>query len=73
MYQALVSALGDAASWLQSASQSVPISQLSFMVWAMFIVSGRFDARNVFNASEQSTDPLSKVSFQKAKGEYLVR
>jgi len=64
MYQALVSALGDAASWLQSASQSVPISQLSFMIWVMFIVSGCFAAKNAFNVPEQSTGPLSKASFQ---------
>jgi hypothetical protein len=53
MYQALASALNDLAWWLQSASQVVPISQLSIATWLMFVISGYFDFKEPFKASKQ--------------------
>jgi hypothetical protein len=64
MRQILLSAIGDLASWLQSASQAVPISQLSLIAWVMLNISSRFDPLNPFNVPEQSTGSLSKASFQ---------
>jgi len=53
MYQALASVLSDLAWWLQSASQVVPVSQLSLITWAMFVISGSFDSKKAFKATEQ--------------------
>jgi len=64
MSERLVSALRGIASWLQSASQVVPISQLSVVTWAFFTIFGSFDSKSAFNITEQSVNPLSKASFQ---------
>jgi len=53
MYQALASALNDLAWWLQSASQVVPISQLSLVTWVVFVISGSLDSKKAFKAPEQ--------------------
>jgi len=53
MYQALVSALNDVAWWLQSASQVVPISQLSLVTWVIFVISGSFNSKTAFKVREQ--------------------
>jgi len=53
MYRRLTPALEQVATWLQGASQAVPISQLSFMTWVMFVISGSINLRSAFNISEQ--------------------
>jgi len=53
MYQALAVALNDVAWWLQSASQVVPISQLSLVTWLMFVITGSFNSRKAFRIPEQ--------------------
>jgi len=53
MYQALAAALNDLAWWLQSASQVVPVSQLSVVTWVMFVISGSFPYKKAFKAAEQ--------------------
>ncbi|HXW95435.1 MAG TPA: hypothetical protein VEJ19_07000 [Nitrososphaerales archaeon] len=53
MYQALASALHGVAWSLQSASQVVPISQLSIVSWVMFAISGFFDSKKAFKVPEQ--------------------
>jgi len=53
MYQALASVLNDVAWWLQSASQVVPISQLSLVTWVVFVISGSIDLKKVFKVPEQ--------------------
>jgi hypothetical protein len=53
MYQGLTSILEDVATWLLSASQSVPISQLSIATWAVFLISGAFSSKTAFNVAEQ--------------------
>jgi hypothetical protein len=53
MYQGLASVLEDVATWLQSASQAVPISQLSIATWLVFVISGAFGSKNAFNFAEQ--------------------
>ncbi|HYA55369.1 MAG TPA: hypothetical protein VED22_01090 [Nitrososphaerales archaeon] len=52
MYQALTSALNDLAWRLHSASQVVPISQISVVTWAMFFITGSFDSKKAFKAAE---------------------
>jgi hypothetical protein len=64
MYQCLLSALDYVASWLQSASQAVPVFQLSVMTWVMFVIARLLDPRRAFNAPEQSAGSLSKISLQ---------
>ena len=53
MYQGLALSLDVLATWLQSASERVPVSQLSLMAWAMFVLSGSFAGRSPFNSTEQ--------------------
>jgi hypothetical protein len=53
MYQGLASSLHGLASWLQSASENVPISQLSLMAWVMFVLSCSLAGNNPFNTPEQ--------------------
>jgi hypothetical protein len=53
MFQALAATLSDVAWWLQSASQIVPISQLSLVTWLMFLISGLFNSKKAFRAPEQ--------------------
>ena len=53
MYQGLAFSLDGLAAWLQSASERVPISQLSLMVWAMFVLSVTFARKSPFNSTEQ--------------------
>ncbi len=53
MYESLASTLSDLASWLQSASQAFPISQLSLMSWLAFVVSGSLASKKAFNLTEQ--------------------
>jgi len=64
MHQALASALNDLAWWLQSATQLVPISQLTIVTWVVFVISGSFKFKVPFKAPEQRTRPLSKVPLQ---------
>jgi len=64
MYQALASVLDDLAWWLQSASQVVPISQLSIVTWVMFVISGSLDFKKAFKSPEQRARPLSKMPLQ---------
>jgi len=53
MYQALATALNDVAWWLQSASQVVPISQLSLVTWVIFVISGSFNPKKAFKVRKQ--------------------
>jgi len=53
MYQGLASFLIGLASWLQLASESLPISQLSIVAWIMFALSGSFTRNNPFKSPER--------------------
>ncbi len=53
MYQGLTSALETVATWFQSASLAVPLSQLSVMTWVMFVISGLFHSKDPFNVPER--------------------
>ena len=53
MHQGLTASLEEAATWLQAASQAVPVSQLSVVTWVVFLISGSFASKNAFNAPEQ--------------------
>ena len=53
MYQGLASFLIGLASWLQLASESLPISQLSIVAWIMFVLSGSFAGNNPFKFPER--------------------
>jgi len=53
MYQGLALSLDGLAAWLQTASERVPITQLSLMAWAMFVLSVTFARKSPFNSTEQ--------------------
>ncbi len=53
MRKGLTATLRQLASWLQLASQAVPISQLSVMTWLIFAASGSVSSWNPFNIHEQ--------------------
>ena len=53
MYQCSASALEEAATWLQGVSQAVPVSQLSFIAWLMFVITGSISLKSVFKFPEQ--------------------
>ena len=60
----LATRLQQLGSWLQSAAAAVPISQLSAVTWAVFVVGGACGANGAFNTSERLAGPVSKASFQ---------
>ena len=72
MYSTLASALQALASWMQSASQAVPLSQLSLMAWALAAASGSLVSQLAFNDAERRPQALSKMSFQEAGNQYLT-
>lgn len=51
------------ATWLQTASLAIPMAQLSFVSWLMFVAGGAL-RQGPFNATERPPAPLSKTSFQ---------
>lgn len=64
MYSGLISSVDEVVSWLLSASQSVPISQLSLIAWLVFAFGGSSVSRSSFNTPERPPRSLSKLSFQ---------
>jgi hypothetical protein len=53
MYTSLASMVQTIATYLLSASQALPVSQLSVVVWLMFAASRSMAARNSFNSAER--------------------
>jgi hypothetical protein len=64
MYQGLAELLQGMGTWLQSVSPYVPISQLTIVTWAIFMVTQSFSSKKAFNAHEQAAWSLSKTPIQ---------
>ncbi len=64
MLTGLASSIQEVGVMLLSASQSVPLSQLSLVGGALLAVGRALASRRSFNTSERCFTPLSKISFQ---------
>jgi hypothetical protein len=64
MFPGLASALQELGNVLLSVSQTLPVSQLSLIAWAMLAAGGVLGSRNSFNTPEQSGASFSKMSIQ---------
>jgi hypothetical protein len=53
MYAGLSAAINDLATWLQAASQVVPLSQLALVSWFFFVLGGSVRAESPFNISKR--------------------
>lgn len=73
MYQGLAESLGELAWFLQSVSQTIPVSQVSLLAWLMYVISCSLTNQSPFKAPEQRHPSLSKASFQKPNALNLVR
>jgi hypothetical protein len=73
MYPPLASFLQALAAWTQSASQAVPLSQLSLIAWMLLAASRSLVSSAPFNDTERQSAALSKMSFQKVGSRYPTR